>query len=89
MGGETMDKTVIKYRLEWRVQTLEKLYKAYEALVETGVKSYQMDDRTLTRLDLPALSAEISKLEDEVDQLDSLLDGAKPRKAWAVVPRDW
>ena len=67
-----MTKTVIKYRLDWRVKTLEKLYKAYEALVETGVKSYQMDDRTLTRLDLPALSAEISKLEDDIARIRAI-----------------
>ena len=84
-----MTKTEIKVRLDWRMETLADLREAYKALVVTGVKSYQMDDRTLTRLDLPALSAEISKLESELDYLESLLAGAKPRKAWAVVPRSW
>ena len=84
-----MTKTIIKRRIQFREEALEKLYKAYEALVETGVKSYQMDDRTLTRLDLPALSEEIEKLEGELDNLESQLAGMSPRKAYAVVPRDW
>ena len=89
MGGEIMTKTEIKVRLDWRMETLADLREAYKALVVTGVKSYQMDDRTLTRLDLPALSEEISKLEGEVDNLESMLAGASARKAWAVIPRDW
>lgn len=84
-----MTKTVIKRRIQFREDALEKLYKAYEALVATGVKSYQMDDRTLTKLDLPALSEEIEKLENELDNLEAQLAGKSPRKAYAIIPRDW
>ena len=37
---------------------LEKLMAAYEALVTGGVKSYMIDDRQLTRFDLPVLKKE-------------------------------
>lgn len=79
----------IKRRIQFRQNMLDKLEKAYETLVTTGVKQYSFDDRSLTRLDLPAISEEIEKLEDEIDQLESLLAGAKPRKVVGIVPRDW
>lgn len=84
-----MTKTTLRRRIAFREKALERLYDAYKALVETGVKSYQMDDRTLTRLDLPALSEEITKMEDELDELEALLSGVSARKAVAIVPRDW
>lgn len=83
-------KTVIKRRIAFREAALAKLYAAYTALVEGGVKSYMIDDRQLTRFDIPALSEEIREMENELDQLQNLLDGAGgPRKAFAILPRDW
>ena len=52
-------KVIIEKRLAFREKALERLYEAYTALVEGGVKSYMIDDRQLSRLDLPALSEEI------------------------------
>ena len=43
-------KTIIEKRLAFREKALEKLYDAYTALVDGGVKSYMIDDRQLTRL---------------------------------------
>ena len=48
-------KTVIKKRLEYWTGVYEKLQTAYAALIEGGVKSYMIDDRQLTRYDLPEL----------------------------------
>ena len=53
------------------------------------MKSYMIDDRQLTRFDLPALSEEIKQMENEIDQLTSELNGSKRRKAFGVIPRDW
>lgn len=80
------DKTELKARLEFRKTALEKLRKAYLALVDGGVKSYMIDDRQLTRFDLPALKKEIEDAENEIDQLTNALNGARPRKAftWSV-----
>ena len=72
----------------WR-NTLQKLMDAYLALVEGQVKSYEIDDRSLTRLDLPSLKKAINDAEAKVDQYEDLLNGKKPRKIVAVVPRDW
>lgn len=83
------DLTAVKAKLTFRKNALEKLYAAYLALVEGGVKSYTIDDRQLTRFDLTALKKEIDELEQEVAELQGQLDGKRPRRALGVVPRDW
>ncbi len=83
------DKTEIKARLEFRKEALSKLRKAYLALIDGGVKSYMIDDRQLTRFDLPDLKREIDAAEAEVDELTALLKGKRPRRAFAIIPRDW
>ena len=82
-------KTILGKRLTFRTKALEKLYDAYTALVDGGVKSYMIDDRQLTRFDLPALSEEIKTMESEIDALEAELAGRKRRKAFGVIPRDW
>lgn len=82
-------KTILEKRLTFRTKALEKLYDAYTALVDGGVKSYMIDDRQLTRFDLPALSEEIKTMESEIDELEAELAGKKRRKAFGVIPRDW
>lgn len=82
-------KTILEKRLTFRTKALEKLYDAHTALVDGGVKSYMIDDRQLTRFDLPALSEEIKTMESEIDALEAELAGRKRRKAFGVIPRDW
>lgn len=84
-----VDETELKARLEFRCSALEKLRKAYLALIDGGVKSYMIDDRQLTRFDLPDLKREIEGLEAEVDELTALLEGQRPRRAFGILPRDW
>ena len=79
----------IRKRITYYEGLLEKLYPAYEALVSGGVQSYTIDDRELTRLDLGKLSEEIERIEKKLAELEALADGAKSRKAVAVVPHDW
>jgi len=79
----------LQQRLTYYRNLLEKLQDAYLALVEGQVKSYEIDDRSLTRLDLPSLKKAINDAEEKVDLLEDLLGGKKPRKIVAVVPRDW
>ena len=65
----SMDKVELRARLEFRQKALSKLRKAYLALLDGGVKSYTIDDRQLTRFDLPELKNAIEQMEDEVDEL--------------------
>lgn len=83
------DKVELRARLEFRKKALEKLRAAYLALVDGRVKSYSIDDRALTRFDLPDLKREIEDMERQVDELEALVSGKKSRRAFAVLPRDW
>lgn len=83
------DKTELKARLEFWKSALTKLREAYIALVDGGVKSYTIDDRQLTRFDLPALKNEIKEAEKKVDEITASLSNIRPRKAFGVLPRDW
>ena len=84
-----MDKVELRARLEFWQAALSKLRAAYLALVDGGVKSYVIDDRELTRFDLPDLKEEIEDAEKKVDELTAELTERKPRKAFGVIPRDW
>lgn len=79
----------LRARLEFWREALKKLRTAYLKLLDGGVKSYRIDDRELTRFDLPKLQEEIEAAEKKVDELTALLEGQKPRRAVAVIPRDW
>ena len=84
-----MTVTEIKARINFRTKALDKLYEAYLALVDGGVKSYTIDDRTLTRFDINGLKDEIDAIEKELEELNALLEGKRPRKAFGIIPRDW
>ncbi|MCF8017829.1 MAG: hypothetical protein K9L62_00390 [Vallitaleaceae bacterium] len=83
------DKTEIIARLEFWKSALQKKRSAYLALIDGGVKSYTIDDRSLTRFDLDTLSKEIKEAERKVDELTAMVNGRKSRKAFGIVPRNW
>lgn len=76
----------IERRLAFRRDLLDKLYAAYDALANSGVQSYSIGSRSLTRLDLAKLMEEIRKTEQEIDELENELAGGARRKAVGVVP---
>ena len=79
----------LRARLEFKRSALEKLRTAYLKLIDGGVKAYMIDDRQLTRFDLPVLKKQIEALEAEIDELEALIEGARPRRAFGVIPRDF
>ena len=79
---------IIKKRLALKEELLAQAYEAYAALLSGGVKSYTIGSRSLTRLNLPDLEETIAKLENEISELESLLNGGKRRRAVRVLPRD-
>lgn len=83
------NRTEIKARLEFWREALAKLRKAYLTLLDGGVKSYSIDDRKLTRFDLPELQDKIEEAERKVDELEALLNSGRARKSFAILPRDW
>lgn len=82
-------KTEIKARLAFWKAALQKMQAAYLALVDGGVKSYTIEDRQLTRFDIPDLLKQIEEAERKVDELTALLHGRNSRKAFGVTPMDW
>lgn len=82
-------KTIIQQRLTYWTGVYEKLQDAYVKLVEGGVKSYTIDDRQLTRFDIPDLLEQIETVEEKIDELTAALEGKQPRKAFGIIPRDW
>ena len=81
--GLTMtDKVEIRARLEFRKAALTKLREAYLALLDGGVKSYSLENRSLTRLDLP-------DLKKAIEDMEALLQGRKSRRYFEVIPTDW
>lgn len=84
----TAQRKMKKAALDFRYTALENLYKAYNALVKGGVQSYMIDDRQLTRFDLPKLLDNIQELEEEIAKLEDELDGNRARRAFGVIPLD-
>ncbi|MDR1158347.1 MAG: hypothetical protein LBK75_08630 [Oscillospiraceae bacterium] len=84
-----IDKSELRIRLDFWKTALEKKRAAYLALVDGGVKSYTIDDRSLTRFDMDTLLDEIKEAERNVDELAAMSTGKRPRKAFGIVPRNW
>ena len=84
-----MDKATVEKRLKYWQDTLNTLMDAYTSLLNGGVKSYTIDDRTLTKFDIPSIKRAINDAETKVSEYEALLNGMAPRKAFGVVPRDW
>ena len=82
-------KTELQARLTFWKSALAKLQVAYLALIDGGVKSYTIDDRQLTRFDIPDLLKQITAAEKKIAELEALLNGRGVRKAVGVIPRDW
>ena len=53
------------------------------------MKSYTIDNRQLTRYDVPQLEDELERIEKKMDELDAIIEGRRPRAAFGVVIRDW
>lgn len=81
-----MDKVELRARLDFWQSALSKLRAAYLALVDGGVKSYVIDDRELTRFDLPDLKDEIEDAEKKVDELLAELNAASQERLSASFP---
>lgn len=85
-------KKVIEERITLTEERLE-LYLAKEKeILNGGVRAYGIGSRNLERYnaDLDAVRKAIEELTDDLDELNSQLEGTgSARKAVAVLPRDW
>jgi len=69
-------------------QLVKKLMAAKLALVDGGVQSYTIDDRSLTRFDLNKLSSEIEDAVNKRAKYAAIMSGKSVRKSVGVIPRD-
>lgn len=76
------------YYYRYYSQLVCKLMEAKLALVDGGVKSYTIDDRTLTRFDIDTLSKELDGAIKKKNEYYALLNGRSVRKAVGIIPRD-
>lgn len=74
---------------EYYDKLITKLTKAKLSLVDGGVKSYAVDDRSLTRFDIDMLSKEIDEAVNKRAEYAAIMNGKKPRRAVGVIPRDF
>ena len=83
-----ISKADCKMMIEYYSQLIAKLTKAKIALIDGGVKSYTIDDRTLTRFDIDTLGVEIENAVRKKAEYEALLNGKSRRRAFGVVIRD-
>ncbi len=83
------NKTELKERLEFRRTALTAARNAYKGIMNGTVQSYKIGNREVTKLNIGILASEIERLEKECDELSASLSGKKPRRAFAVSPRNW
>jgi len=84
-----VNQETIKKRLQYWEETYDHLTDCYQELIKSGVQSYEIDDRALTRFNIPNLRKAIQEAEQNIDKYEEMLNGVAPRKAFGVVPRDW
>ena len=84
-----MDRAMIQKRLDYWHAQYDKLTDDYAKLIDGGVLSYEIDDRSLTRFEIPTIRKAIDEAENEIAKYEALLEGLKPRRAFGVMPRDW
>lgn len=84
-----MKREEAKALYKYYCKLIEQLTKAKIALIESGVKSYTIGDRSLTRHDIKDLTAELDDAIKKRAMYEAIMNGRRPRKAVGVIPRDW
>ncbi len=86
-----LNRAEIEEKIKIKKERLSSYYAREKEMLNGGVQSYGVGTRNLTRYntDLNAIRNAIKELEEEIAELEGLLHGRKPRKAFGVVPRDW
>lgn len=83
-----ISKNEAKVLYEYYNGLINKLVEAKLKLVEGGVKSYTIDDRSLTRFDIDKLGSEIEDAVNKRAMYAAIMNGKAVRKAVGIVPRD-
>ena len=82
----------IKILIENKRERLNNYYaREKEMLSQSGVKSYAIGSRSLTRYEttLKEVQSAIRTLEAEITELEGRLNGKASRRVLGVIPKDW
>lgn len=79
---------ILVKRKETYENILADLYKAYGALASGGVQTYSLGSRSLTRIDITKLRAEILYFEREIENLENMIKGKGRIGLFGSVPID-
>lgn len=90
MSCSCYDRERIKRRIKRNQRRLDNLLEREEEMT-TGVMSYTIDTRSVTRyqISLKELQDAIKALEDEIAEDERRLRGCPTRRALAGIPREW
>lgn len=81
-----MTKNTITKRIAKWEKILDALMDAYESIAVGGAQSYMIDDRQVTKLDLPVIKKEIEDAERKIEALNAELNGQPQRRAFCIIP---
>ena len=84
-----MTKSDLKTDLEYHKSAKKALQQAYIAIAEGGAQQYTIGSRSLSKLDLSKISAEIAAHDRKIGEIEAVLGGGSRRKAVGVVISDW
>lgn len=84
-----MDMNEWKRKLEFHRSALAALQDAYIAIAEGGVQQYTIGSRSLSKIDLTKIRAEIAAHEKAIAEAEAVLSGGRRRKAVGVICSDW
>ncbi len=84
-----MTKTQAKEMYEYYDKLVKSLTEAKIKLLDGGVKSYTLGNRTLTMFDIDNLSKDIDDAIKKRDEYAALMNGKSPRRVYGVIPMDW
>lgn len=91
-GGKIVaDIRNIDSKLEEKKKRREAYLQREMVMLSDGVQSYGVGSRSATRYntDLAIVRKAIEELEKEIEELEGIKAGKKPRRAFGVVIRDW
>ena len=79
----------LKKRHKFYSSHADKLRTAIFEITDGTAKSYTINNRLLTVLDVDELYRQLAETEKKIDELATLIAGNRPRRSFAVVPRDF
>lgn len=83
-----INKRTARKMFNYYTERIDQLIQAQTALTASGVKSYTIGDRTLTKFDMSRITAELDEAVNKQAYYDAILKGRQTRRMVGIVPTD-